>query len=77
MGLIKQLSRIQKELNNLQNELEKEDVSLLPPNANLENALMTLTDSEGNQIGIWRIKDGDIEDALETLQLEPEVQKNE
>ena len=34
-------------LANLQTELDEEDESLLPVDANLDNALMTITDSDG------------------------------
>ncbi len=75
--LIKQLNNIQKELNSMQIELEKKSVSLLPSDANLKDALITITDNDGNSIGAWRIKDGNVQDALETLRLEPEEQTND
>ena len=59
-------------LSNLQTELDEEDESLIPIDANLTNALMTITDQDGKVIGSWRVKNGNLEAALDSLLLEPE-----
>ena len=65
---------VDKRLTSLQTELDEEDESLIPEDANLKNALMTITDDQdGNVIGSWRVKNGDIEAALDSLRLEPET----
>jgi hypothetical protein len=43
----------------------------------LDNAIVTLTDKEGNVVGTWRVTNGNIEAALESLQLEPLQINNE
>jgi len=58
-------------------KLDEEMASLIPPNVDLENAIVTLTDQEGNEIGTWRVKHGNIEAALESLQLELESDTEE
>ena len=75
--ILKTLIDVDTQLSNLQTELDEEDESLLPENANLENALMTITDSDGNVIGSWRVKNGNVEAALDSLQLEPETETAE
>jgi len=69
--ILKTLLDVDKRLTNLQIELDEEDESLLPIDANLKNAQMTITDSDGNIIGTWLVKNGNIESALDSLQLEP------
>jgi len=58
-------------------ELDEEEASLIPPEVDLENARLTLTDQNGNLIGTWRVMAGDIESALESLQLESERTEEE
>jgi carboxyl-terminal processing protease len=69
--ILKTLLKVDKELASLQNILDETDESLLPEDANLNNALMTITDEEGNIIGEWVVTNGNIEAALDSLQLEP------
>lgn len=75
--ILKTLIDVDTRLSSLQTELDEEDESLLPEDANLENALMTITDSDGNVIGSWRVKNGNVEAALDSLQLEPETETSE
>lgn len=70
--IIKSLIDVESRLTSLQVELDEEKASLIPPEVDLENAIVTLTDHEGNEIGTWRVKHGNIEAALESLQLELE-----
>jgi carboxyl-terminal processing protease len=77
IDILKTLIDVDKRLTHLQLKLDDEDESLLPVDANLTNALVTITDIEGNLIGSWRVKKGNIEAALDSLQLEPENQTNE
>ena len=77
IDILKTLIDVDKRLTHLQLKLDDEDESLLPVGANLTNALVTITDIEGNLIGSWRVKKGNIEAALDSLQLEPENQTNE
>jgi carboxyl-terminal processing protease len=69
--ILKTLLKVDKELASLQNVLDETDESLLPEDANLNNALMTITDEEGNIIGEWVVTNGNIEAALDSLQLKP------
>ena len=73
IAILKTLIDVDERLSSLHTELDEEDESLLPEDANLENALMTITDTDGNVIGSWRVKNGNIEAALDSLQLEPET----
>jgi hypothetical protein len=75
--IIKALNDVQSRLIGLQGELDEENASLIPPEVDLTNALVTLTDQEGNKIGSWRVKYGNIEAALESLQLELESDSEE
>jgi hypothetical protein len=75
--IIKALNDVQSKLIGLQGELDEENASLIPPEVDLTNALVTLTDQEGNKIGSWRVKYGNIEAALESLQLELESDSEE
>ncbi len=68
--ILKDLVKVGDRLAELQTELDEENVSLIPEETNLDNAVVTLTDENGNAIGSWRVKSGDIEDALDSLQLE-------
>ena len=77
IDILKTLIDVDKRLTHLQLKLDDEDESLLPVGANLTNALVTITDIEGTLIGSWRVKKGNIEAALDSLQLEPENQTNE
>jgi len=77
IDILKTLIDVDKRLTHLQLKLDDEGESLLPVGANLTNALVTITDIEGNLIGSWRVKKGNIEAALDSLQLEPENQTNE
>jgi len=73
IAILKTLIDVDERLSSLHTELDEVDESLLPEDANLENALMTITDTDGNVIGSWRVKNGNIEAALDSLQLEPET----
>jgi len=77
LEILKTLIDVDKQLSALQSELDNEEASLIPEDVNLKNALMTISDGDGNVIGTWRVKNGDIEAALDSLQLEPEVQTDE
>ena len=68
--ILKELINLDKQLVAMQNELDKEDNSLIPAETNLENAVVTLTDVEGNVVGTWRVEAGNIESALDSLRLE-------
>jgi carboxyl-terminal processing protease len=68
--ILKELINLDKQLVALQNELDEEDNSLIPAETNLENAVVTLTDVEGNVVGTWRVEAGNIESALDSLRLE-------
>ena len=73
IAILKTLIDVDERLSSLHTELDEVDESLLAEDANLENALMTITDTDGNVIGSWRVKNGNIEAALDSLQLEPET----
>ena len=73
IAILKTLIDVDERLSSLHTELDEVDESLLPEDANLENALMTITDTDGNVIGSWRVKNGNIEASLDSLQLEPET----
>jgi carboxyl-terminal processing protease len=75
--IIKALIDVESRLTSLQVELDEEKASLIPPEVDLENAIVTLTDQKGNEIGTWRVKHGNIEAALESLQLELESDTEE
>jgi hypothetical protein len=75
--IIKALIDVESRLTSLQVELDEEEASLIPPEVDLENARLTLTDQNGNLIGTWRVLHGDIEFALESLQLESERTEEE
>ena len=68
--LTKELIKVDKRLVNLQTELGNEETSLIPADTNLDNAVVSLTDEEGNVIGTWRVEAGSIESALDSLRLE-------
>jgi len=75
--ILKQLIDVDKELVALQTELDEAEESLLPVDANLADASITLTDTDGKIIGTWKVTKGNIEAALDSLQLEPEEQTAE
>jgi hypothetical protein len=75
--IIKALIDVESRLTSLQVVLDEEKASLIPPEVDLENAIVTLTDQKGNEIGTWRVKHGNIEAALESLQLELESDTEE
>ncbi len=77
IDILKELIDVDKRLANLQTELDDVDESFIPEDADLENAVMTITDQDGNVVGSWRVKNGNIEAALDSLQLEPEQPSNE
>lgn len=77
IDIIKELIDVESRLTSLQVELDEEEASLIPPEVDLENARLTLTDQNGNLIGTWRVMAGDIESALESLQLESERTEEE
>lgn len=77
IDILKELIDVDKRLANLQTELDDVDESFIPKDADLENAVMTITDQDGNVVGSWRVKNGNIEAALDSLQLEPEQLFNE
>jgi predicted TIM-barrel enzyme len=60
----------------LQTELDEEETSLIPVDTNLDNAVVTLTDEDGNVVGSWRIEGGNIESALDSLRLESITEEN-
>jgi carboxyl-terminal processing protease len=68
--ILKELVKVSDQLTALQTELDDEDVSLIPVDTNLKNAVVTLTDENGNSIGSWRVTNGNIEAALDSLRLE-------
>jgi carboxyl-terminal processing protease len=70
IGILKELIDLDKQLVELQNELDEEDESFIPADTNLENAVVTLTDEDGNVVGSWRVEAGNIESALDSLRLE-------
>jgi hypothetical protein len=76
--ILKELVKVSDRLATLQTELDEEEVSLIPKDTNLDNAVVTLTDEHGNSIGSWRVTSGNIEDALDSLRLESttEVKEN-
>ena len=76
--ILKELVKVSDRLAALQTELDEEEVSLIPKDTNLDNAVVTLTDEHGNSIGSWRVTSGNIEDALDSLRLESttEVKEN-
>ncbi len=75
--ILKTLIDVDKQLTFLQTELDEEDASLFPEDTNLKNVSMTIRDTDGNILGTWRVKNGDVEAALDSLQLEPEEQTYE
>ncbi len=75
--ILKSLIDVDKQLTSLQRELEEEDESLFPADTDFKNALMTITDDSGHVIGSWRVKNGNVAAALDSLQLEPEEEKSE
>jgi len=76
--ILKELVKVGNRLSELQSELDEEEVSLIPEDTNLDNAVVTLTDENGNSIGSWQVTSGNIEDALDSLRLESttEVKEN-
>ena len=70
IDILKELIKVDKRLVNLQTELDNEETSLIPADTNLDNAVVSLTDEEGNVIGTWRVEAGSIESALDSLRLE-------
>jgi len=70
LEILKTLINVDKELAILQEIQDDSDESLLPIDANLKNAVMTITDEDGTVIGEWKVKNGNIEAALDSLQLE-------
>jgi|TARA_B100000959_G_scaffold282136_1_gene347866 carboxyl-terminal processing protease len=75
--ILKTLIDVDKQLTSLQTELDEEDASIFPEDVNLKNVRMTITDADGIALGTWRVKNGDVEAALDSLQLEPELQTDE
>ncbi len=69
IDILKELIKVDKRLVDLQTELDEEDESLIPAETNLDNAVVRLTDEEGNIIGTWRVEGGGIESALDSLRL--------
>ena len=70
IDILKELIAVDKQLVELQTELDEENESLIPADTNLENAVVTLTDKDGNIVGTWRIEGGSVESALDSLRLE-------
>jgi predicted TIM-barrel enzyme len=68
--ILKELIDLDKQLVVLQKELDEEEESLIPAETNLKNAVVTLTDEDGNIVGTWRVEAGNIESALDSLRLE-------
>ena len=75
--ILKELAKVSKDLTALQTELDDEDVSLIPEETNLDNAVVTLTGEDGNSIGSWRVTSGNIEAALDSLRLESTTETEE
>ena len=71
ISIFKELIKVEKRLASLQTELDKESESLIPPDTNLVDAVVTLTGADGIVVGNWRVTNGNIEAALDSLQLEP------
>lgn len=71
LEILKTLIDVDKELAALQDIQDESDDSLLPTDANLKNAVVTITDEDGNVIGEWKVKNGNIEAALDSLRLVP------
>ncbi len=71
IDILKELIKVDKRLVDLQDELDEEETSLIPADTNLENAVVTLEDENGNVVGTWRVESGNIESALDSLRLEP------
>ena len=69
--ILKSLVDIDSRLTRLQTKLDEENASLIPSGINLKETNLTLKDSEGNIIGSWTVTNGDIESALDSLQLSP------
>ena len=69
--ILKSLVEIDTRLTTLQTKLDEENASLIPNGINLKETNLTLKDSEGNIIGSWIVTNGDIESALDSLQLSP------
>ncbi|MDG1137478.1 MAG: S41 family peptidase [Phycisphaerales bacterium] len=75
--ILKELAKVSEDLTALQTELDDEDVSLIPEETNLDNAVVTLTGEDGNSIGSWRVTSGNIEAALDSLRLESTTETEE
>lgn len=69
--IFKELIKVEKRLASLQTELDNESESLIPPDTNLVDAVVTLTGADGIVVGNWRVTNGNIESALDSLKLEP------
>ena len=76
IDILKELIKVDRRLVDLQTELDEEEAALIPADANLDNAVVTLTDEEGNVVGSWRIESGNIESALDSLRLESITEDN-
>ena len=76
IDILKELIKVDKRLVELQIELEEEEAALIPAETNLDNAVVTLTDEEGNVVGSWRIESGNIKSALDSLRLESISEEN-
>ena len=76
IDILKELIKVDRRLVDLQTELDEEEAALIPADTNLDNAIVTLTDEEGNVVGSWRIKSGNIESALDSLRLESITEDN-
>jgi carboxyl-terminal processing protease len=70
--IFEELIKLEKRLASLQTELDEESESLIPEDTDLDNAVVTLTDEDGVVVGSWRVKGGNIESALDSLNLEQE-----
>ncbi len=70
IDILKELINVDNQLVELQTELDKENESLIPADTNLENAVVTIADKDGNIVGSWRIEGGSVESALDSLRLE-------
>jgi carboxyl-terminal processing protease len=70
IDILKELIKVDKRLVDLQAELDEEETSLIPADTNLDNAVVTLSDEEGNIVGTWRVESGNIESALDSLRLQ-------
>jgi carboxyl-terminal processing protease len=75
--LIEALDRLEQrigELNKLSAEAGK--TPLLPPDVSVVDGTLTIRDKQGNVVGTYKIQGGDIELALETLDLKPLVEES-